>query len=111
VASYDRSASDPFGLAAGTVTGMSGAWNWHLAGSPWGVFASFGEQQTRNTGFMSLSGWTGAAGISARLNAHTTLSAQYVYMSSTGTYAGTFNSLSVQSVRVSLGWTPRSVDR
>jgi hypothetical protein len=111
VASYDRSASDPFGLAVGTSTTMNGAWNWHLAGSPWSVFASFAEQQTRNNGFISLSGWTGSAGLSTRLNPHTTLSAQYVYMSSTGTYVGTFNNLSVQSVRVSLGWAPQPVYR
>jgi hypothetical protein len=45
------------------------------------------------------------------LNPHTTLSAQYVYMNSSGIYLGVFNSLAVQSVRVSLGWAPQAVQR
>jgi hypothetical protein len=111
VASYQRAANDTYGFAVGTVTTMSGAWNWRRAGSRWSVSASFGEQQTRNTGFESLSGWQASGGVSTTLNPHTTLSAQYVYMNSSGTYLGVFNSLAVQSVRVSLGWAPQAVQR
>jgi hypothetical protein len=111
VASYQRAASDTYGFAVGTVTTMSGAWNWRRAGSRWSVFASFGEQQTRNTGFESFSGWQASGGVSTTLNPHTTLSAQYVYMNSSGIYLGVFNSLAVQSVRVSLGWAPQAVQR
>jgi hypothetical protein len=110
-ASYDRAAFDTFGFAVGTVSTMSGTWSWRRLGSPWSVFAAFGEQQTRNTGFASLSGWQTSAGTSANLNPHTTVSIQYVYLNSTGTYLGAFNRLAVQSVRLSLGWAPQTVQR
>jgi hypothetical protein len=109
VASYNRAANDTYGFAVGTVTTMSGAWNWRRVGSRWSVFASFGEQQTRSTGFDSLSGWQASGGVSTNLNPHTTLSTQYVYMNSSGTYLGAVNNLTVQSVRVSLGWAPQAV--
>jgi hypothetical protein len=111
VASYDRAANDTYGFTVGTVTTMSAAWNWRRAGSRWGVFSSFGDQQTRNTGFASLSGWQGSGGVTASLNQHTTLTAQYVYLNSSGTYLGTQNNLKVQSIRISLGWAPQAVQR
>jgi len=110
-ATYDRSAMDTYGFAVGTVTTISSAWNWHLPGSRWHTFASFGEQQTRNTGFTSLSGWQTSAGIATFLAPHATLSAQYVYLNSTGSYLGTFENLSIHSVRISLGWAPQAALR
>jgi hypothetical protein len=41
------------------------------------------------------------------LNPHMTLSGQYVYMHDGGDYAGVFNTFSVQSIRLSLGWAPQ----
>jgi hypothetical protein len=111
VASYNRSATDTFGFAVGTVTTTSGAWNWRRAGSRWSLTASFGEQQTRSTGFTSFSGWQTTAGIFTNLNPHTTVTAQYVYLNSSGTYLGTFNNLAIQSVRLSLGWAPQAAQR
>jgi hypothetical protein len=111
VASYDRSASDSFGFAVGTITSMSGAWSWHHPGSRWSIFASYGQQQTRNTGFTSLCGWQMSSGLNTSLNEHTSLSLQYVYMDSSGTYLGTYNHLAVQSVRLSFGWAPQAVNR
>jgi hypothetical protein len=111
VASYNRTATDTFGLAVGTITMMSGGWNWRRTGSKWGISASFGEQQTRNAGFTSLSGWQATGGVTANLNPHMTMSAQYVYLQDAGDYAGVFNNYSVQSVRFSLGWAPQAVQR
>ncbi|MGA7240742.1 MAG: hypothetical protein WBY44_33970 [Bryobacteraceae bacterium] len=111
VASYNRTASDSFGFAVGTVTAASGAWNWRRAGSRWGLSASFSQQQTRNAGFASLSGWQASGGITDTLNPHTTLSAQYVYLNDAGDYAGVFNTFSVQSIRLSVGWAPQPVQR
>jgi hypothetical protein len=111
VASYDRAASDTFGFAVGTITSMSGAWSWRRMGSKWGLSASFAQQQTRNAGFASLSGWQASGGISTALSSHTSLSAQYVYLRDAGDYAGVFNNFSVQSVRLSLGWAPQPVQR
>lgn len=111
VASYNRTASDTFGFAVGTITMTSGAWNWRRMGSKWGLSASFTQQQTRNAGFASLSGWEASGGINTSLNPHTTLSAQYAYLRDAGDYAGVFNNYSVQSVRLSLGWAPPAVQR
>jgi hypothetical protein len=111
LASYNRTATDNFGFAVGTITAMSGAWNWRRTGSKWGLSASFAQQQTRNAGFTSLSGWQASGGVSTTLSPHTTLSAQYVYLHDAGNYAGVYNNYSVQSVRLSLGWAPQPVQR
>jgi hypothetical protein len=111
VASYNRTASDNFGFAVGTITAASGAWSWRRLGSRWGLSASFAQQQTRNAGFASLSGWQASGGISNLLGQRTTLSAQYVYLHDVGFYAGVYNNYSVQSVRLSLGWAPQPAQR
>lgn len=111
VASYNRAASDTFGFAVGTITAMSGAWSWRRTGSKWGLSASFAQEQTRNAGFTSLSGWQASGGISTALSPHTTLSAQYVYLHDAGNYAGVYNNYSVQSLRLSLGWAPQPIQR
>lgn len=111
VASYNRSANDTFGFAIGTVSSASGAWNWRRIGSKWSLSASFAQQQTRNAGFTSLSGWQASGGINTSLNSHSTLSVQYVYFHDVGDYAGVYNNFSAQSVRLSLGWAPQSVQR
>ncbi len=111
VATYNRSASDTFGFAVGTVTAASGAWNWRAMGSKWGLSASFSQEQTRNAGFASLSGWQASGGITNALSLRTTLSAQYVYLHDAGDYAGVFNTFSVQTIRLSLGWSPQPIQR
>jgi hypothetical protein len=111
VASYNRTAADSFGFAVGTITSTSGAWSWRRSGSRWGLSASFAQQQTRNAGFASLSGWQASGGVTSALNPHMTLSAQYVYLHDSGDYAGVFNTFNVQSVRLTLGWAPQPVQR
>jgi hypothetical protein len=106
LASYDRGATDTYGFAVGTNTTVSGSWNYHRRDSAWNLFASFGQQQMRNNGFADISGWQATAGWSRRTSAHTSFTAQYVYMSSKGEYQGTVNDLAVHSVRLSVGWTP-----
>src|ERR1019366_9490916 len=109
VASYDRTSSDSYGFAVGTNTTATGSWNWRRPGSRWTISASGGQQQMRGTGFASMSGWEASGGISGRLNAHSTLSAQYVYFNSQGNYVGNLNSMIAHSVRLSLGWNPQTV--
>ena len=112
LATYARSSIDNYGFGAGTNTNVMGSWNWRHPGSRWGLFASYSQQQMRNTGFASLSGWQAAGGISQNINNNMTLVAQYVYLSNTGNYyVGGMNSLSIQSIRISLNWSPQSVDR
>jgi hypothetical protein len=111
VASYDRSASDTFGFAVGTNTAMMGSWSRRRPGRSWSTFASFGQQQIRNTGFVSLSGWQTSGGWSKNLGASTAVSMQFVYLSSAGLYLGNLNDLSLHSVRVSLNWSPGGIRR
>ncbi len=113
LASYNRSSFDQYGFSLGTNTTLSGAWKWHRRGSGWSMSASFGQQQMRNNGFASISGWQASTGLSRKLADNATLSAQYVYLSSAGSYVGNLNnqSYSVQSVRVSLNWAPQVFGR
>jgi hypothetical protein len=103
---YDRASADTYGLAIGTTTSLTAAWNWHRPGSRWNMFSSFGQQQVRNTGYVSLSGWQATGGIAQSLNSHMHMTAQYVYLSNSGGYFGNVVNLAVHSVRLSLSWAP-----
>jgi len=107
---YNRSGSDPYGFALGTNTAISAAWTWRRPGSRWSLFSNFTEQQVRNTGFVSLSGWSAGGGASTSLVAQTFLTVQYAYLSNAGAFIGgnTRNS-AIHSVRLSLGWTPQEM--
>jgi hypothetical protein len=107
--SYERTSSSAYGFAVGTITTATGSWSWKRPGSRWSIFANAGQNQFRNTGFASISGWDAAGGISASMGARSSLSAQYVYYSTSGTYAGNLNNTAVHSIRVSLGWSPQPV--
>jgi hypothetical protein len=107
VGSYNRASSDTFGFAVGAVTSYSGSWLYHTPGTGWTVFSTYAQQQMRNTGFLSLSGWQAGGGISESLNDHTSVTAQYVYLSNSGTYEGAPTSFAVHSVRLSVSWNPQ----
>jgi hypothetical protein len=111
VVSASRSTSDALGLLVGTSTTVGGSWSWHHPGSKWNLIAGFSDEQVSNTGFASLSGWQASAGVFRPLNSHTTMSAQYAYLHSSGSYLGSNTTFGIQSVRVSLGWTPQDVQR
>jgi hypothetical protein len=108
IGTYDRTSSDVYGLAVGTTTTLSAGWNWRRPGSRWSVFTSFGKQQSRDTGYMSLSGWEASGGVAQSLTSQARLSAQYVYLSNSGNYLGNTTNLAVQSIRVSLSWAPQA---
>ncbi len=105
-ATYDRSTYDSFGFAAGLITSESASWSWQHPGSRWSASASFSEEQMRDTGFASISGWQAGGGIAIRLQSQTMLQLQYAHLRSAGRYTGTFNQLEFDSIRVSLGWAP-----
>jgi hypothetical protein len=109
MASYDRSSSDTYGFAVGTNTTATGSWNWRRPGSRWTIFAGGGQNQIRNAGFASISGWEASGGISGTLNPHTSISAQYVYFNAQGNYAGNLDNMIAHSVRLSLSWNPQTV--
>jgi len=111
IGSYDRSAMDTFGFAIGTTTAASAGWSWHRPGSRWSVFSGFGQQQVKNTGYSSLSGWQASGGVSEMLSGQASLSVQYAYGSSSGVFLGRAITTDVHSVRLSLGWAPSPVIR
>jgi len=112
MASYDRSSSNTYGFATGAITTVMGSWTWHRPGTRWNLFASLGQQDIRNTGYMNISGWQVSGGISNYMNTHTTLTAQYVYLSNNASYyLGGVNAFKVSSVRVSLNWNPEAALR
>jgi len=105
-ASYTRSSTDSYGLI-GTVTSVGGSWGWHHPGSDWALSASYSEEQTRNTGFIRLSGWLASGGITRKLNDRSTMTAQYVYLDGSSIFTDTPTRFTVHSVRVSIGWSPQ----
>jgi len=106
VADYDRSSFDSYGFAVGTSIVESGSWQWQHPGSRWSTFASFGEQQLRNTGFLSISGWQAAGGVRVQLQREAAVTIMYSHLRSAGTYNGMYNEFSVDGIRLSLAWTP-----
>ena len=106
-ASYGRSSTDSYGLI-GTSTTIGSSWLWHHPGSDWSLTAGYYEEQTRNTGFASLSGWEAAGGVTRRLNDRSTLAAQYAFLNASSIYSGILTKLSVHSVRLTVGWSPQA---
>jgi hypothetical protein len=105
-ASYDRTSTDSLGFL-GTATSIGGSWRWHHRGSEWALIAGFFDEQTRNTGFASLSGLEASGGVSRNLGDQTTVSAQYVFYKGRSIYSGALTDLTEQSVRLSVGWSPK----
>ncbi len=104
--SYDRSSYDSFGFAAGVVTSEAGSWTWKRPGNRWSAFAGFDEQQLRDTGFASLSGWRATGGISIQMRQQMSMQVEYAHLRMAGIYTGVYNQFEVDSIRVSLGWVP-----
>jgi hypothetical protein len=105
-ASYNRSSTDSYGLI-GTVSNIGGSWGWHHPGSDWSLGASFSEEQTQNTGFVSLSGWNASTGVTRKISSQSILTAQYVFYTGRFTYNTIPTKLTVHSVRLSIGWSPQ----
>lgn len=108
--SVHRSSMEADGFAVGTNTSITGAWSWSPRGGRWALMASGGEQKLDNTGFANLSGWHASGGWRMRLPENLSLSAQYTYASNTGTLSGEVFNASVNSVRVTIGWTPAALE-
>jgi hypothetical protein len=109
-ASYGRTSSNSYGLI-GTVTSIGSSWRWHHPGSDWALMGGFFEEQTRNTGFASLSGLDASGGVTRKINDQTALTAQYVFFKGSSTYGGVPTNLTEQSVRLSVGWSPQPSPR
>jgi hypothetical protein len=108
-AAFNRSSYDDYGFAVGTVSIYSATWFFHPMAGHWTFFTTFAEQQIRNTGFLSLSGWQTSGGVSRNLSSHVVMTSQYSYMSSAGTYLGIPSNFGVSSVRVSMSFRPQGM--
>jgi len=109
-ASYSRSSTDSYGFI-GTATTMGSSWRWSHPGSDWAFSSSVLDEQTRNTGFVSLSGVEVLSGVTRKLTDRSTLSAQYAFLKGSSNYSGTPTHLTMHSVRLSVGWSPQVVLR
>ena len=106
LANYNRSSVDSSGFAVGTNSTLLGAWNWRTPNRRYSLTLSGGQQQLRNTGFTSLTGWNASASWLMHLADTLVLTTQYVYSNSTGTYLGNTTRISVNSIRLTIGWVP-----
>jgi hypothetical protein len=106
-----RSSQDVYGTTAGLNSMSSAAWGWSARGSGWRIFSNAGQNQVRDAGFTSLTGWRVSAGVSRRLSDQFSFNCDYSYLYNTGTYLGRFVSRSVNLVRLSLRWHPMGVIR
>jgi len=107
VASYNRSGYDVSTASIGENTILSGAWNWSHPRRSWALHASYSRHETKNTGFSTLVGWQGSAGISQRLKTNLTLLVNCSYLRSRWIYLSNTSLVNVDGIRVSLGWTPQ----
>ena len=110
-ATYDRTAASGYGFAVGTTTNLLASWSWRRRGSRFGLFSSFGQLQQRNTGFLSISGWQAAGGLSENFGSQTEVSLQYVYLDTTARYPASLYNIATNSVRISLNWSPQHMRR
>ena len=109
LASYNRSSMDSIGYAVGTNTRMMGTWSWHPADARWNLSASVGQQEIRNTGFSSLTGWQTMLAWHMRLVGNTSVTLQYAHDISSGIYLGQAARITINSIRLTLGWTPAAL--
>ena len=112
VATYDRIAAySALGFSVGTITNLGANWIWHRHGSRFSVTSGFNQEQQRNTGLLSISGWQATAGISESLGTQMALSANYSYLDSTADYPTGAYRIKTSGVQASLSWSPRPVRR
>jgi hypothetical protein len=111
VASYNRSSFDAVGIPGALNSNATGAWNWHRRGSNLSLNASGGQTQVTNAAFTSFTVWRGSAGFSRVLTRQFSMSWDYVYFYSTGTYLDIRTNRAAHSVRVTLRWHPMGISQ
>jgi hypothetical protein len=107
--SYNRSSQDVYGTAAGLNTISSGAWSWRRPGSGWTTYVNAGQNQVRDAGFTSITGWRAGGGFSRVLSNQFSVNCEYSYLDSRGTYLGLFSNQRVHIIRLSFRWHPQGV--
>jgi len=109
VATYN-SAGLLIGDSAATIgrnTIYRGAWSWRPIRTAWNLHANYSHTDTSGTGFLTLKGWQGGAGVNRSLGWNMVLSFNYAYVTSSSNYLGKERQVSVNTARLSLGWAPR----
>jgi hypothetical protein len=107
VATYGRSGYVMGASAIGRNTLTSAAWSWQHPRRSLGLHASYSRNETNNTGYATLSGWQATGGVSQTLKGNFNLTLNYTYLNSRGVFLGLTNDLTVEAVRISLGWAPQ----
>jgi hypothetical protein len=103
---HTRSSQDVYGTAAGLNALSMGSWNWRPPGSNWTVFSNVGQNQIRDAGFTSLTGWRATAGVSRNLSEQFSVNCEFSYLYNTGNYLGVATSRRANLARLSLRWHP-----
>jgi hypothetical protein len=103
LASYNRAASDSYGIGAVTNSGSEAGWRWRRRGSAWWLESAVNWEQLYGVG-QDTSGWRTTAGIGRAMSARAALLTQYVYLNYSGPFRTTAGDLSQSAVRVSIVW-------
>jgi len=107
--SFDRTASDLYGLGAANTSTGNAVWRWRHPGYAWWLESSIGWQQLQGNTVINTSGWHASAGFGRAINTQLTFLAEYAYLNYSGGLQTAGYKLSQSAVRVSLMWTPRPV--
>ncbi len=118
IASFDRTVSDSYGAGASTSANAAGTWRWSRPGNSWWLEAGGGWEQIQGTSasVFNTSGWRTSGGVGRAVGRHTALLTQYVYLHYYG--ASNYGAPNVSNyntgqsaVRLSISWSPDSVNR
>jgi hypothetical protein len=107
--SFDRVASDAYGLGASSTSTAIFSWQWHQPGRLWALQSSLSWQRLQGGAAENTAGWRVTVGLNRALSPHLGILWQYTYLNYSGGLQTAVNSLSESAVRVSMVWTPRAV--
>jgi len=106
VSTYLQSGSDKNSGLLGKNTNVQAAGSWRPLRSAWSIGTSYDRNETTSTGFGALSRWRVNANVSRTLPWNLVLTTSYAFLSSRGLYLGLPAELTVNGLRVSVGWVP-----
>jgi hypothetical protein len=107
IGSFEQNSYDSSTSVVGSNRRVSAAWNWRDPRRSWGLHAAFTRSDLSNTGFVNIGGWHASASFVKRLGWNLMTTATYTHLWSRGAFLNTRNLIVIDTVRVSIGWTPR----
>lgn len=106
LASYTRSASDPYGLGEYANDSGTGGWAWNRPGSKNSLSASAGYSRLSQPAFPNVTSWTAQAGFSRRLQTQLVMSATYSYVRYPQRVFLQAPDIALNGVMIGLSWSP-----